>query len=160
VAVGTGGSIGLALIGTNLGAIPRPGDNRWWFHVPEGSPTLAKLAFYASLALLLAGWLGVGSSARGGRLSVRRSWGILACWGLPLLAGPPLFSRDIYSYIGQGQLAAHGFNPYTVAPAALGNGPLLASIAEVWRHTASPYGPLFVMVSRAAVAVSGGSLVA
>ena len=29
----------------------------------------------------------------------------------------------------------------------------------MWRHTASPYGPLFVSVSRAAASVSGGSLV-
>jgi alpha-1,6-mannosyltransferase len=37
---------------------------------------------------------------------------------------------------------------------------LLSSIASVWRDTASPYGPLFVTVSRSAASVSGGSLVA
>jgi alpha-1,6-mannosyltransferase len=83
---------------------------------------------------------------------------LLALWGLPLFLGPPVFSRDIYSYIAQGLLAHHGLNPYHVAPSALGHGPLLSSISSVWRNTASPYGPLFVMVSRATVTVSGGSL--
>lgn len=159
IGVGTVGSIGLAVLGTNIGAIPRPGDNRWWFHVPGGVSIPASLAFYTSVLLLIAGWAGVGFLARSGRLTIRRSWLILALWGLPLLVGPPIFSRDIYSYIGQGLLAHHGFNPYSVAPSALGNGPILASIASVWRNTASPYGPLFVMVTKLGVIIAGNSLV-
>jgi alpha-1,6-mannosyltransferase len=160
IGVGTVGSIGLAVLGTRIGAIPRPGDDRWWFHVPGGVSTLASLGFYASVLLLIAGWAGVGFQARAGRLGVARSWAILAFWGLPLLVGAPIFSRDIYSYIGQGLLAQHGLNPYSVAPSALGNGPVLASIASVWRNTASPYGPLFVWVTRLGVGIAGGSLVA
>jgi hypothetical protein len=158
--LGTLGSVGIAVLGTSIGAIPRPGPDLFWFHVSGLGNTPAHLAFYAAVALLLGAWVGVGLEARQGRLSVARCWVVLALWGLPLFLGPPVFSRDIYSYIAQGLLAHHGLNPYHVAPSALGNGPLLASIATVWRHTASPYGPLFVMVSRAAVSVSGGSLVA
>jgi len=160
IALGVLGAIGLALIGTSLGAIPRPGDTGWWFHVPEGGSALAKSGFYLSVVLLVAAWVGVGIHARAGRLTVRRAWLVLGAWGLPLFLGPPLFSRDIYSYIGQGLLANHGRNPYTVAPAALADPHLLASIAEVWRHTASPYGPLFVMVSRLTTTLAGNSLVA
>jgi alpha-1,6-mannosyltransferase len=159
IVVGTCGSVGMVLIGTSLGSVIRPGNPRWWFQIPEGPATVARLGFYASVAVLIIGWLGVGYHARQGRLTVTRSWVILALWGLPLLVGPPLFSRDIYSYIGQGLLAYHGFNPYSVAPSALGNARLLASIAEVWRNTASPYGPLFVAVSQGAAAVAGTSLV-
>lgn len=158
--VGVVGSVGVAVLGTRIGAIPRPGDNRWWFHVPGGVSATAQLGFYVSVALLIGGWVGVGYHARAGRLTVRRSWLILALWGLPLLAGPPIFSRDIYSYIGQGLLAHHGLNPYSVPPSRLGNGPLLASIAMVWRNTASPYGPLFVSVSRVAASLTGSSLIA
>ena len=158
--LGTLGSVGIAVLGTSIGAIPRPGPDRFWFHVPALGSTPAHLGFYASVALLVGAWVGVGLEARRGRLSVGRCWVILALWGLPLFLGPPVFSRDIYSYIAQGLLAHHGLNPYHVAPSALGRGPLLDSIASVWRDTASPYGPLFVMVSRAAVSVSGGSLVA
>jgi hypothetical protein len=160
IVVGTVGAVGLALVGTSLGAVPRPAPAGWWFHLPEGGADLARVAFYGAAAVLIAAWVGVGLHARAGRLTVRRSWAILACWGLPLLLGPPLFSRDIYSYIGQGLLANHGLNPYTAPPSALADPHLLASIAAVWRHTASPYGPLFVLVSRATVALAGVSLVA
>ncbi len=160
IACGTLGSVGIAVFGTSIGAIPRPGPDRYWFHVTGGGYTPAHLGFYVSVALLVGAWLGVGLEARQGRLSVLRCWVILGLWGLPLFLGPPVFSRDLYSYIAQGLLAHHGLNPYHVAPSALGGGPLLDSIATVWRHTASPYGPLFVMVSRAAVTISGGSLVA
>ena len=160
IVVGTVGAIGLAIFGTSLGAIPRPGVTGWWFHVPEGDPALAKSGFYLAAAGLISAWFGLGISARAGRLTVRRAWVVLACWGLPLLAGPPLFSRDAYSYIGQGLLANQGHNPYSVPPSALTDPHLLASIASVWRDTASPYGPLFVMVSRAAVGLAGSSLMA
>ncbi len=160
IGVGVVGSIGVAVLGTRIGAIPRPGDDRWWFHVPGGVSTPAQLGYYASVILLISGWIGVGFHARMGRLTVHRSWVILALWGLPLLAGPPVFSRDIYSYIGQGLLAHHGLNPYSVPPSRLSNAPLLASIAQVWRNTASPYGPLFVSVSRVAASVTGASLIA
>ena len=158
--LGTLGSVGIAVFGTSIGAIPRPGPNRYWFHVSGGGYTPAHLGFYVAVVLLVGAWLGVGLEARRGQLSVRRCWVLLALWGVPLFLGPPVFSRDLYSYIAQGLLAHHGLNPYHVAPSALGGGPLLSSIASVWRDTASPYGPFFVMVSRAAVTVSGSSLVA
>ena len=159
IGLGTLGSIGIAVLGTSIGAIPRPGAGLFWFHVTGGGNAVAHLGFYVSVALLVGSWVGVGLEARRDRLSVARCWVILALWGVPLFLGPPVFSRDLYSYIAQGLLAHHGLNPYHVAPSALGGGPLLDSIAAVWRHTASPYGPFFVMVSRAAVTVSGGSLV-
>jgi alpha-1,6-mannosyltransferase len=158
--LGTLGSVGIAVLGTSIGAIPRPGPDRFWVHLSGVGSTPAHVGFYASVTLLLGAWVGVGLEARQGRLSVARCWVILALWGLPLFLGPPVFSRDLYSYIAQGLLAHHGLNPYHVAPSALGSGPLLSSIASVWRDTASPYGPLFVMVSRATVSLSGGSLVA
>jgi alpha-1,6-mannosyltransferase len=159
IGVGTVGSVALALIGTSLGAIPRPGDTGWWFNIPAGVSATSKLAFYAAVVVLIIGWVGVGLQARAGGLTVRRAWVILGFWGLPLLLGPPIFSRDIYSYIAQGLLANQGHNPYSVAPSTLTNPHLVASIAEVWRNTASPYGPLFVMVSRVTAFLSGGSLV-
>jgi len=159
IAVGVIGSVGMVLSGSAIGSIPRPAADRWWFTVATGSGLSAHVAFYTSLFVLLAGWLGVGVHARRGNLSVRTAWVILVLWGLPFFFGAPLFSRDLYSYVAQGQLARHGLNPYMVAPAALGHGNLLSSIASVWRNTASPYGPLFVSVSHLGVAVSGGSLV-
>ena len=159
IAVGVLGSVGMVVSGSAIGSIPRPAADRWWFTLSTGTGLAAHLAFYTSVMVLLAGWSGVGVHAYRGRLSVRTAWVILALWGVPFFLGTPLFSRDLYSYVAQGQLARHGLNPYMVAPSALGSGSLLSSIASVWRNTASPYGPLFVTVSHLAVAVSGGSLV-
>ena len=160
IGVGVVGAVAMVVTGSGIGAIPHPAGDRWWFTVPIGTGLGAHLAFYASVVILLAGWVGVGAHAYRGRLSVPLAWVILALWGLPFFLGAPLFSRDLYSYVAQGQLAHHGLNPYVVAPSALGPGDILSSIATVWRHTASPYGPLFVSLSHLAAAVGGPSLVA
>ena len=159
IAVGTLGAVGMVLVGTTIGSVPQPRGDHWWFTVDVGTGIGAHLGFYASVGLLLVGWAGIGARARSGRLSVRLSWVVLCCWGLPFFLGPPLFSRDLYSYLAQGRLAGSGLNPYVVAPSALGRGPLLSSVASVWRDTASPYGPLFVSVSHLGESVAGSSLV-
>jgi alpha-1,6-mannosyltransferase len=160
IAVGVVGSVAMVLSGSAIGSVPHPAGDHWWFTVRTGTGLGAHAAFYASVVVLLAGWVGVGAHAYRGRLSVRTCWWILLLWGLPFFLGAPLFSRDLYSYVGQGQLAHQGLNPYVVAPSALGPGNVLSSIASVWRNTASPYGPLFVSVSHVGVAVAGTSLVA
>ena len=159
IVVGLVGSVGMVLSGSGIGSVPQPASDRWWFTVSIGTGLGAHLAFYASVVVLLAGWAGVGAHAYRGGLSVRTAWLILVLWGLPFFLGAPLFSRDLYSYVAQGQLARHGLNPYVVAPSALGPGNLLSSVASVWRDTASPYGPLFVAVSHVGASVSGASLV-
>jgi hypothetical protein len=148
----------MVLSGSQIGSVPGDGY-RWWFTVPGGgsSPFLA-VAFYVSIGLMVVGWLGVGRGALAGQLTIRRAWMILAAWGTPFLLGAPLFSRDLYSYVGQGFVAHRGLDPYSVAPSILGPGPVLASIASVWRHTFSPYGPFFVAVSKGVVDVAGSSL--
>jgi alpha-1,6-mannosyltransferase len=157
-ALGAIGSAGIAVFGMSIGAVPRPGPDRYWVHFTGLGSTPLHLGFYAGVLMLLGAWVGVGLHARQGNLTIARCWVLLACWGLPLFLGPPVFSRDLYSYIGQGLLAHHGLNPYHVAPSALGDGRQLESISHVWRNTASPYGPLFVAVSRATVTVAGYSL--
>jgi len=143
ITVGTVGSVALVVAGSVIGSVPHPTSDHWWFTVPTGGGIGAHLAFYAAVGLVLAGWAGVGAHAYRGGLSVRAAWLVLVLWALPLLLGTPLFSRDLYSYVAQGTLARLGANPYTVPPAALGPGEILSSVASVWQHTASPYGPLF-----------------
>ncbi len=160
IALGFCGSVGLAVTGTSVGSVTEPDHALWWFSIPNGASGLVTAAFYLSVTLLIGGWMGIGNQARQGRLTAGWAWLVLLVWGLPLFLGPPLFSRDIYSYIGQGLLAHHGLNPYSVPPSALGHGPLLSSIASVWRNTASPYGPLFVGAANVVSGIAGGSLVA
>ncbi len=158
VVVGAFGAWGMVLTGTRIAAVPDPHLARWWFSLPAGGAPFESVGFYVSLALMLAAWVGLGRVAFAGRLTPGRAWVVLAVWALPFLLGPPLFSRDLYSYVAQGLLAHHGANPYTVTPSTLGPGPLLSGVASVWRHTTSPYGPLFVGASRGVSALAGGSL--
>jgi hypothetical protein len=159
-ALGTVASVGLVVAGSSIGAVPAPPTVTWWFHASLGGTGVAHVVFTAALVLMVAAWVGVGTHAWNGGVSVGRAWVLLGAWGVPLFAGPPLFSRDVYSYVGQGLLAHLGLDPYTVAPSALGPGPVLSSIASVWRDTASPYGPSFVLASRATVAAAGHGMVA
>lgn len=158
VFLGTVGSLGAVLTGATIGSNPRPHDYQWWLRVPEVNYAIAHVLFYSSVALLTIGWVGVGVHAMKGRLTAKRAWSVLTLWGSPLIVGTPVFGRDVYSYVAQGELVRRGFNPYLIAPKALGGGPLLSSIANVWHNTTSPYGPLFVELTRVTATMSGGSL--
>lgn len=156
--MGGAGSTGMAVCGTRVGAGPH--DTGWWFSVPHGNVSVLGVVFYAAAAVLVAAWVGVGVQARSGQLSTGQAWLLLGVWGAPLLLGPPLFSRDLYSYVAQGLVAHGGINPYAAGPSVLGRGPLLDSVAAAWRHTPAPYGPLFVTAAHAIAAVFGRSLIA
>ena len=159
VVLGTVGSVGLALAASDVGAVPRPATYRWWFHVPLGGYGGAHVVLYTAMAVLALAWLALGVLARRGGLSRSRTVVAFISWAAPLFAGAPLFSRDIYSYVAQGKLAAAGLNPYAEAPASLSHDALYHSLAVVWRHTPSPYGPLFVVVTNAGAHIAGTSLI-
>ncbi len=156
--LGACGAWGMVVTGTRIAAVPDPHLALWWFSLPAGGAPLTSIGFYLSLLVVLVAWLGLGRPAFAGQLTVGRAWIVLAVWGLPFLLGPPLFSRDLFSYVAQGLVAHHGANPYAVAPSTLGPGPLLSGVASVWRDTTSPYGPLFVGSSKVVAAAAGGSL--
>ncbi len=156
--VGTLGSLGVVLAGAWVGAIPRPHSYRWWLSVGHVGHHTGYLVMYVCLALLTLSWAAVGVHARHGMLTPRRAWTLLALWGTPLFVGAPVFSRDVYSYVADGVLARRGFNPYVASPHLLAGGPLYASIAEVWRHSPSPYGPVFEIAAHLCATVSGSSL--
>lgn len=157
-AAGFAGALGVVLLGSTIGSNPRPHSYRWWLASPGGGYALAHVLFYVAVAVLTLAWLALGVHARAGRLTTPRAWALLGAWGTPLLVGTPVFSRDIYSYVAEGELLRRGLNPYVVAPRALGGGPLFSSLAVVWRDTTSPYGPLFVTMTRAGTWLGGHSL--
>ncbi len=71
---------------------------------------------------------------------VWRGWRQLA-WTVPLVAAPPLFSNDGWSYVATGYLAGHGWSPYVVTPSVL-PAALRSGVDPVWRSVTSPYGPV------------------
>jgi hypothetical protein len=134
----------------------------WWAVVHVGSETFAHDLFWAGVAALCAAWLWLGWQLRAGAITPRRLTAIGAIWALPLIAGPALFSHDLYSYLAQGELMHAGLDPYTRAPAALATvhqQAVLSTVSPFWRHTTAPYGPAFVGLAAAIAAIAGSHIV-
>ncbi|RKR87359.1 alpha-1,6-mannosyltransferase [Micromonospora pisi] len=111
--------------------------------------------------LVLTGWLlgtallaGAWWAARDQVPSTRWAYVTTGLWLLPLLAAPPLGSRDVYSYACQGAVLRDGGNPYTSGVRELGC-PWLASVSPTWQDTPAPYGPVFVLAAGLAVVIGG-----
>src|SRR4051812_34393750 len=72
--------------------------------------------------LLVRAWLRLGQRVRVWGAGARRATlQAMVAWGVPLMFCVPLFSRDVYAYIGQGRLMVEGFNPYENGISALSN---------------------------------------
>ncbi|SFD67534.1 polyprenol phosphomannose-dependent alpha 1,6 mannosyltransferase MptB [Streptomyces aidingensis] len=138
--VGLAGTAALAAGGSSAGAL----SVQRVMELPAGRAAAGLAATYFGLVLLVAAWARLGRTVRGtdppapGRLLAT-----LALWAAPLLLAPPLFSRDVYSYLAQGAMADARLDVYTQGPADLG-GPLAAEVAPAWQHTPTPYGPVFL----------------
>jgi hypothetical protein len=103
------------------------------------------------MALLVDAWLRL-RPAMSGRAVPRLTWLV---WSLPVLAAPPLFSRDAYSYAAQGNLVAKGIDPYVYGPIEY-PGAFANQVDPMWLDTPAPYGPLALQVQRLVVELTGG----
>ena len=118
---------------------------------------MAYVLWALGVALLSGAWvlLRRRTVAPGHGLTVGTVGAIAALWMLPLLLVPPIGSRDVYSYVAHGELAAQGLDPGEVAPVGLGlTSPVLQSVDPVWRNVVSAYGPVNTGVAEAAVRVA------
>ena len=68
-----------------------------------------------------------------------------------MLFSPPLFTRDVYSYLAQGALPLAGFDPYAVGPGG-DAGLFTDNVHYFWQDTPAPYGPLFILIAKAVAA--------
>lgn len=136
--LGLAGSAAVALAGPVLAG----GPVKWWFHPAIGGGVAI---FYAGIVAMVGAWLALGRRS----LTTRRVWMVGAVWCAPLFLTAPLFSQDVYSYLAQGTLVHLGIDPYTQAPAVLaqhGHAHALSAVDPFWRHTTTPYGPLFLWI--------------
>lgn len=152
--LGLAGTAFLALGGETAGALP----------VEDLlAPSSVQAAFglvgvYFGVVLLIAAWLLLGRLVRGSEPPTpRQLLLVLAVWAAPLLLAPPLFSRDVYSYLAQGAMVDAHMDVYTSGPAQLG-GPLADEVAPVWQNTAAPYGPAFMGVASLLSGLTRGEL--
>jgi alpha-1,6-mannosyltransferase len=156
-AVGLAGALLVAYAAPRALADPVVG---WWYMpgAPSGRHHSVVLV-YIGMAVLSGAWLALGRALP----SRRTLTAIGALWILPLALAPPLFSRDVYSYLAQGLILHLGHSPYHTAPAALaglGHQHVLDAVSPFWRHTTAPYGPLFLGLLSLVAAAVGNHLVA
>ena len=116
---------------------------------------LSRLMIFAGVAILLQTWLVVGYDLLSGRRwDTGRIAALVGLWSFPLLLAPPLFSRDVYSYFGQGRLLLEGYDPYQTGVSVL-PGWFTFGADPMWGETPTPYGPFFLLLARGVADFSG-----
>jgi alpha-1,6-mannosyltransferase len=160
-ALGLTATIAIAIGSYGAGALPANDPTRrlpvlgLLRHGAGGLHTALAL-YYLGLVAFIVSWLLLGRIllARTDPLDPAPLRAMFIRWMLPLLAAMPLASTDLYSYAAQAQLSRRGFDPYTATPADL-PGKFLDNVAWKWVDTPSPYGPMWVAISRWAAALTG-----
>ncbi|MFF4800962.1 polyprenol phosphomannose-dependent alpha 1,6 mannosyltransferase MptB [Streptomyces sp. NPDC001351] len=152
--LGLAGTAFLALGGETAGALPV----RDLLAPATARAALGLVGVYFGVVLLIAAWLLLGRLVRSADAPTPRELLlVLAVWAAPLLLAPPLFSRDVYSYLAQGAMVDAHMDVYAYGPAQLG-GPLADEVAPLWQHTGAPYGPVFLAVASALSGLTRGEL--
>ena len=154
--VGVVASIILATASWFCAATPVEFPSVWpgleiWRPVATGSPLAALLTVLSMVAIVYSWW-----AIRDLDVTVRWLRTTTALWFGPLLLSASLYSRDIYSYAAQGLMLHVGLDPYRQGVQDL-QSPWALSVSHVWLDTIAPYGPLFLVLARAAVVLSGGN---
>lgn len=163
------GATGTVLMGIGaLGAGARPVVQDPTFGVrllnlPSRIQTVSLTMTTTGAVMMALAWLMLGRFALGPRRMTRNQLDrTLMLWIAPLLIAPPMYSKDVYSYLAQSQITRIGLNPYQVGPApGLGLDHVFTlSVPSLWRETPAPYGPLFLWIGRGISALTGENIVA
>ncbi|GAA5173788.1 polyprenol phosphomannose-dependent alpha 1,6 mannosyltransferase MptB [Pseudonocardia eucalypti] len=165
---GMTGALLMAIGSLGAGAlpVPNPAFGLRLLGLPSRNATVSIAITYAGMAMVVLGWLWLGRMLKrdqNGGAPLPRGFitRTMTLWALPLFAAPPLFSKDVYSYLAQSAIAARGLDPYLLGPAdALGvDDPLTRSIPTIWRPTPAPYGPLFLWLGKGITYLTGNDVV-
>ncbi len=132
-------------------------------NLPSRIQTVSLTMTTTGAVMMALAWLMLGRFASGRRRMSRGELDrTLMLWMLPLLIAPPMYSKDVYSYLAQSQISLEGLDPYRVGPASgLGLGHVFTlSVPSLWRETPAPYGPLFLWIGRGISGLTGENIVA
>jgi hypothetical protein len=158
--------MGVGALGAGALPVPNPLFGLRLLGLPSRNATISIAVTYAGICLLVLAWLWIGKMLRAhGAVAPAPNRSQLArtalLWAIPLAVTPPMFSRDVYSYLAQSAILARGLDPYVLGPSeALGiDDPLTRSIPTIWRDTPAPYGPLFLVMGRGITALTGNDVV-
>lgn len=147
------GSIGIGWIASGSPLVRQPvviamRAERW-------GVTLSTILLTVGAMLLMRSWLRLGQRLGDWGDGTRRQvMAAIGAWSLPLLFAVPIYSRDVYAYIGQGRLLMEGRDPYAEGISVLNNWFSLGA-DPAWAEARTPYGPYFLWLERAVVAITG-----
>jgi alpha-1,6-mannosyltransferase len=113
--LGTVGALLIAIGALGAGALPVPNPlaGLRLVGLPARTTTLSLALAWAGAALVVLAWLQVGRRVRAGgpdAPSLAALGRAAALWTLPVALAPPVFSRDVYSYLAQGATLARGLS--------------------------------------------------
>ncbi|HEX7270208.1 MAG TPA: polyprenol phosphomannose-dependent alpha 1,6 mannosyltransferase MptB, partial [Streptosporangiaceae bacterium] len=163
---GATGTVLMAIGALGAGARPVVQDPTFGvrlLNLPSRIQTVSLTMTTTGAVMMALAWLMLGRFALGPRKMTRSQLDrTLLLWVLPLLLAPPMYSRDVYSYLAQSEIARMGLDPYRVGPATgLGLDHVFTlSVPNMWRETPAPYGPLFLWFGQGISALTGENIVA
>ncbi|MGV0067028.1 polyprenol phosphomannose-dependent alpha 1,6 mannosyltransferase MptB [Mycobacterium colombiense] len=163
---GATGTVVMAIGALGAGARPVVQDPTFGvrlLNLPSRIQTVSLTMTTTGAVMMALAWLMLGRFALGNRRMSRGDLDrTLLLWVLPLLIAPPMYSKDVYSYLAQSQISLEGLDPYRVGPASgLGLSHIFTlSVPTLWRETPAPYGPLFLWIGRGISALTGENIVA
>ena len=163
---GATGTVLMAIGALGAGARPVVQDPTFGvrlLNLPSRIQTVSLTMTTTGAVMMALAWLMLGRFALGSRRMSRSDLDrTLLLWILPLLLAPPMYSKDVYSYLAQSQISRDGLDPYRVGPASgLGLSHVFTlSVPSLWRETPAPYGPLFLWIGRGISTLTGENVVA
>ncbi|MEH3128415.1 MAG: polyprenol phosphomannose-dependent alpha 1,6 mannosyltransferase MptB [Mycolicibacterium neoaurum] len=163
---GATGTVLMAIGALGAGARPVVQDPTFGvrlLNLPSRIQTVSLTMTTTGAVMMALAWLMLGRFALGPhRMSRSQLDRTLLLWLLPLLFAPPMYSKDVYSYLAQSQIARIGLDPYQVGPApGLGLDHVFTlSVPSLWRETPAPYGPLFLWIGEGISVLTGDNIVA
>ncbi len=163
---GATGTVLMAIGALGAGARPVIQDPTFGvrlLNLPSRIQTVSLTMTTTGAVMMTLAWLMLGRFALGSRKMSRSQLDhTLLLWALPLLIAPPMYSKDVYSYLAQSEISLIGLDPYRVGPASgLGLDHVFTlSVPSLWRETPAPYGPLFLWIGQGISALTGENIVA
>ncbi|MBX7454492.1 polyprenol phosphomannose-dependent alpha 1,6 mannosyltransferase MptB [Mycolicibacterium sp. 3033] len=162
---GATGTVLMAIGALGAGARPVVQDPTFGvrlLNLPSRIQTVSLTMTTTGAVMMALAWLMLGRFALGKRRMTRSQVDrTLLVWALPLLIAPPMYSKDVYSYLAQSEISLQGSDPYRVGPApGLGLDHVFTlSVPSLWRETPAPYGPLFLWIGRGISRITGENIV-
>ena len=128
---GATGTVLMAIGALGAGARPVVQDPTFGvrlLNLPSRIQTVSLTMTTTGAVMMTLAWLMLGRFTLGKRKMTRSDVDrTLLLWALPLLIAPPMYSKDVYSYLAQSEISLQGNDPYRVGP-----GPRAAKPLRRW----------------------------